>query len=61
VPPQVETETAPPPLRLEWRSPAELAENPANWRRHPEIEPKYVAVALERLAGMGLAPELSHA
>jgi DNA modification methylase len=24
------------PLRLEWRSPAELAENPANWRRHPE-------------------------
>src|SRR5258707_411544 len=25
-----------PPLRLEWRSPAELAENPKNWRRHPE-------------------------
>lgn len=25
-----------PPLRLEWRDPAELAENPANWRRHPE-------------------------
>lgn len=24
-----------PPLRLEWRSPAELAENPANWRTHP--------------------------
>lgn len=24
-----------PPLRLEWRSPAELTENPANWRRHP--------------------------
>jgi len=23
-------------LRLEWRSPAELAENPANWRRHPD-------------------------
>jgi hypothetical protein len=22
-------------LRLEWRSPAELAENPANWRVHP--------------------------
>jgi hypothetical protein len=29
---------APPPLRLEWRSPAELAENPANWRRHPEAK-----------------------
>jgi DNA modification methylase len=24
-----------PPLRLEWRSPAELAENPRNWRTHP--------------------------
>jgi DNA modification methylase len=24
-----------PPLRLEWRSPAELADNPRNWRRHP--------------------------
>ena len=21
-------------LRLEWRSPSELAENPRNWRRH---------------------------
>ncbi len=27
---------APPPLRLEWRDPEELAENPRNWRRHPE-------------------------
>lgn len=26
------------PLRLEYRSPAELAENPANWRRHPETQ-----------------------
>jgi len=25
-----------PPLRLEWRIPSELAENPSNWRRHPE-------------------------
>jgi hypothetical protein len=25
-----------PRLRLEWRSPSELADNPANWRRHPE-------------------------
>ena len=28
----------PPPLRLEWRSPAELAENPRNWRRHPDAQ-----------------------
>ena len=27
-----------PPLRLEWRAPSELAENPANWRRHPETQ-----------------------
>jgi hypothetical protein len=26
------------PLRLEWRSPAELAENPRNWRTHPESQ-----------------------
>src|SRR3990167_4976182 len=25
-----------PSLRLEWRSPEELAENPHNWRTHPE-------------------------
>lgn len=24
-----------PPLRLEWRDPAELAENPHNWKHHP--------------------------
>jgi DNA modification methylase len=27
-----------PPLRLEWLSPSELAENPANWRRHPDAQ-----------------------
>jgi hypothetical protein len=26
------------PLRLEWRSPAELAENPLNWRTHPPAQ-----------------------
>ena len=25
-------------LRLEWRSPREWAENPRNWRRHPEAQ-----------------------
>jgi len=24
------------PLRLEWRTPKELDDNPANWRTHPE-------------------------
>jgi hypothetical protein len=27
-----------PPLRLEWRSPAELAEHPRNWRWHPDTQ-----------------------
>jgi ParB-like chromosome segregation protein Spo0J len=27
-----------PPLRLEWRSPAELADNPRNWRTHPDTQ-----------------------
>lgn len=27
-----------PPLRLEWRSPAELAANPRNWRTHPDTQ-----------------------
>lgn len=27
-----------PALRLEWRDPAELAENPRNWRTHPESQ-----------------------
>jgi hypothetical protein len=26
------------PLRLEWRTPAELAENPKNWRTHPAAQ-----------------------
>lgn len=30
-----------PPLRLEWRSPAELAENPKNWRSVPGYEGEY--------------------
>ena len=26
------------PLRLEWLDPAELADNPANWRVHPDAQ-----------------------
>ncbi len=36
--PVIPTPEADPPLRLEWRSPAELAENPANWKRHPQAQ-----------------------
>lgn len=41
-----------PPLRLEWRSPAELAENPRNWRTHPEAQ---VAALSGVLAEVGWA------
>lgn len=40
------------PLRLEWRSPAELADNPANWRRHPESQ---VAALSDVIAEVGWA------
>jgi hypothetical protein len=31
------------PLRLEYRTPKELAENPSNWRSHPESQTKALA------------------
>ncbi len=40
------------PLRLEYRSPAELAENPANWRRHPESQ---LAALTDVIAEVGWA------
>jgi hypothetical protein len=45
-------EAEPLPLRLEWRSPAELAENPANWRTHPEAQ---VAALTDVIAEVGWA------
>lgn len=41
------------PLRLEWRSPAELAENPRNWRRHPEAQLKALAGAVSEVGWAG--------
>jgi energy-coupling factor transporter ATP-binding protein EcfA2 len=35
---EMPSRNAPPGLRLEWRSPEELAEHPSNWRRHPETQ-----------------------
>jgi hypothetical protein len=39
-------------LRLEWRSPAELAENPRNWRRHPQAQ---IAALTDVLTEVGWA------
>ncbi len=39
-------------LRLEWRDPAELAENPANWRRHPDAQ---VAALTDVISEVGWA------
>ena len=51
--PQPATEPiAPPPLRLEYRSPAELAENSRNWRTHP---PEQIAALTEVMADVGWA------
>lgn len=43
------------PLRLEWRSPAELAENPKNWRRHPDAQ---IAALTDVLGEVGWAGAL---
>lgn len=41
-----------PTLRLEWLSPAELAENPSNWRRHPNAQ---LAALTDVIAEVGWA------
>ena len=46
------TSQALPPLRLEWRSPAELAENPRNWRTHPDTQ---LAALADVIAEVGWA------
>lgn len=45
-------DVSPPPLRLEWRSPSELAENPANWRTHP---PQQITALTDAIADVGWA------
>lgn len=40
-------------MRLEWRSPAELAENPLNWRRHPESQLAALADVLTEVGWAG--------
>lgn len=41
-----------PPLRLEWRTPSELADNPRNWRLHP---PEQIAAITGVFAEVGWA------
>ena len=43
---------AEPTLRLEWRSPQELAENPSNWRTHPQPQ---LAALTDVIAEVGWA------
>lgn len=50
---KAESNPEPQPLRLEWRSPAELAENPRNWRRHPEAQQAALAGALIEVGWAG--------
>ncbi len=42
-----------PQLRLEYRSPAELAENPRNWRRHPEAQVAALSGVLQEVGWAG--------
>jgi hypothetical protein len=46
------TTDALPPLRLEWRSPAELADNPRNWRTHLDAQ---LAALADVIAEVGWA------
>jgi DNA modification methylase len=43
----------PPGLRLEWMDPADLNDNPLNWRRHPEKQTGALAAALEQVGWAG--------
>jgi hypothetical protein len=42
-----------PQLRLEWRDAEELAENPANWRKHPESQMSWLADAISECGWAG--------
>jgi hypothetical protein len=41
------------PLRLEWRTPDELADNPANWRQHPEAQTAPLAQTIRQVGWAG--------
>jgi DNA modification methylase len=52
--PAPEKKSAPPPLRLEYRKPSELAANPANWRRHPEAQLQALADVIADVGWAGV-------
>jgi hypothetical protein len=43
------------PLRLEWRSPDELADNPLNWREHPPEQEAAMQGVLDEVGWAGAA------
>lgn len=42
-----------PPLRLEWRTPSELCENPRNWRTHPAHQIAAMESAISKVGWAG--------
>jgi hypothetical protein len=46
---------APLPLRLEWRTPSELADNPDNWRTHPTAQTDGLAAVIGEVGWAGAA------
>src|SRR5262245_54175158 len=50
-----QAQTEPMPLRLEWLDPVDLADNPANWRRHPQAQ---LSALTDVLAEVGWAGAL---
>ena len=43
----------PRPLRLEWVTPDSVAENPRNWRRHPDLQKEALASSLDECGWAG--------
>ena len=43
----------PKPLRLEWVTPDSVAENPRNWRRHPELQKEALGASLDECGWAG--------
>jgi hypothetical protein len=43
------------PLRLEWRTPAELADNPSNWRTHPDTQSEPLTAVIHQVGWAGAA------
>lgn len=51
--PSKRKEDTKPALRLEWRTPDELEDNPLNWRRHPEEQMTGLSQVLDKVGWAG--------